>query len=604
MRGDGVVKPKKARPLKVMLLVYFMATMLVFCCIIGLLAVFATQSVVRANTIAHYSATTQYVGKNISRELEDIQDICNYMFVNSDVKTLIENAEAKNYAYVRAVDNLDRMLMQNVMSNVYSNLTAMIIFDQNGIVYRFVGDSWLGRNVDHGALIDSEEYRTAADTSRMVISTRDFFTGVYGEESTSISVVHCVMDGHYDHVIGGMLLLFDMELVDLPILEQGEEERFSSYLLNEEGIVLNKADYPLPDGVLQLLPGFQSTEEAVLYRTLEDFDVFLYPIPRQRCYMVFLIAPKGILSENGRLLAVVIAALASGVLLSLILWHSMNRRVVRPIVQIRASLDKARDGRHLPIVTEHGGEIEEIEKLVSSYNRNVRYIDELAGRLIEEKTRYKDLEYKALQSQINSHFITNTLNAIRWLAIIQKATNIKEIIDAFSRLLKSTWQGMEHDTTIEKELSNVQDYLFIQQITHSYNCEIFYDVAPDLMNAPCAKFILQPLVENAYFHGIAPKGGVGTICISCQPEANHRIRIQVTDDGVGMDQETQASVLHSPENGNRFNGIGISNIHQRLRLKYGEEYGISIESEPGSYTRMTVVIPFLDNKEEEEERDV
>lgn len=588
------MKKQQTRPLKVTLLVYFTATMLVFCCIIGLLAIFAAQSVIRTNTIAHYSATTRYVGKNVSRELDDIQDICNYMFVNNDVKTVIENFEAKNYAYVRAVDNLDRLLMQNVMSNVYSNLTAMIVFDDSGIVYRFVGDAWLGRNVDYSALYNSEEYKQAAGSSRMVISTRDFFTGVYGKEKNSISVVHCVMDGHYDNVIGGMLLLFDMELMDTAMLESGEEEIFSSYLLSETGTILSKTEQELPEAVLKLLPEFEEHQETVIYETMESLDVFIYPIPRQRCYMVFLIAPKSILSENWRLLAVVAVALISGILLSLILWHSMNRRVVQPIVQIRSSLDQARDGMHLPIVTEHGGEIEEIEKLVSSYNRNVRHIDELADRLIEEKTRYKDLEYKALQSQINSHFITNTLNAVRWLAIMQKATNIKEIIDAFSRLLKSTWQGMENDTTIEKELSNVQDYIFIQQITHSYSCEIFYEVTPKLLQVPCAKFILQPLVENAYFHGIAPKGGVGTIRIRIyQKDGDNKITIKVRDDGVGMDQKTQYSVLHSPEGGSRFNGIGISNIHQRLQLKYGEEYGISIESEPGSYTEMTVIVPLL-----------
>lgn len=598
------MKKQQTRPLKVTLFVYFTATMLVFCCIIGLLAIFAAQSVIRTNTIAHYSATTRYVGKNVSRELDDIQDICNYMFVNNDVKTVIENFEAKNYAYVRAVDNLDRLLMQNVMSNVYSNLTAMIVFDDSGIVYRFVGDAWLGRNVDYSALYNSEEYKQAASSSRMVISTRDFFTGVYGKEKNSISVVHCVMDGHYDNVIGGMLLLFDMELMDTAMLEPGEEEIFSSYLLSETGTILSKIEQKLPEAVLKLLPEFEDHQEAVIYETMESLDVFIYPIPRQRCYMVFLIAPKSILSENWRLLAVVAVALISGILLSLILWQSMNRRVVQPIVQIRSSLDQARDGMHLPIVTEHGGEIEEIEKLVSSYNRNVRHIDELADRLIEEKTRYKDLEYKALQSQINSHFITNTLNAVRWLAIMQKATNIKEIIDAFSRLLKSTWQGMENDTTIEKELSNVQDYIFIQQITHSYNCEIFYEVTPKLLKVPCAKFILQPLVENAYFHGIAPKGGVGTIRIRIyQKDGDNKITIKVRDDGVGMDQKTQYSVLHSPEGGSRFNGIGISNIHQRLQLKYGEEYGILIESELGSYTEMTVIIPLLERALSEQGRE-
>lgn len=590
--------------MKVTLLVYFMATMFVFCCIIGFLAVFAARSVVRANTIAHYTATTRYVGKNISRELDDIQDICNYMFVNSDVKNVIENSGEKNYAYVRSVDNLDRLLIQNVMANVYSNLTAMIVFGHDGIVYRYVGDSWLGRNFDYPALYGSGEYRLAVERSRMVISSQDFYTGARGNGKGSISVVHCVMDSHYDHVIGGMLLLFDSDLVEAPMIESGAEEGFSAYLLSEAGDVLNREQQALPHGVRDLLPDFKEGEDVV-YRTMGDLDVFIYPIPRERCYMVFLIEPKSILSESWHLMTVVVISLVSGILISLILWRSMNRRVVQPILQIRASLDRARDGVHLPIVTGRGGEIEEVEELVSSYNRNVRYIDELAEKLSEQKTRYKDLEYKALQSQINSHFITNTLNAVRWLAIMQKATNIKELIDAFSRLLKSTWQGLEHDTTIERELSNVQDYIFIQQITHSYNCEIFYDVEPGLLKAPCAKFILQPLVENAYFHGIAPKGGVGTIRIGIRPDGEKgRIIIEVTDDGVGMDRETQVQVLHSQGGGSRFNGIGISNIHQRLQLKYGEEYGISIESEVGSYTKMTVVIPWMETGKEEGETNV
>lgn len=247
---------------------------------------------------------------------------------------------------------------------------------------------------------------------------------------------------------------------------------------------------------------------------------------------------------------------------------------------------------------EPNSNIEEVEMLVASYNRNVSDIDHLAEKLSEEKTRYKDLEYKALQSQINSHFITNTLNAVRWLAIMQKANNIKEIIDAFSRLLKSTWQGMENDTTIERELSNARDYMFIQQVTHSYNCRIDYAVDESLMQAPCAKFILQPLVENAFFHGIASKESGGVIRISIQPSADRNdIVIQVIDNGVGMDESKQQAVLCSMGGSNRFNGIGISNIHQRLLLKYGSGYGVSIQSQVGYYTKLTVVIPRL--KEED-----
>ena len=205
-----------------------------------------------------------------------------------------------------------------------------------------------------------------------------------------------------------------------------------------------------------------------------------------------------------------------------------------------------------------------------------------------------------LQSQINPHFLYNTLNSIKWMATIQGATGISEMTTSLSRLLKDISKGTSNLISIQHELDLIKDYFTIQQ--YRYGGTITMDISIDdenLVNQNILKFTLQPIVENAIFHGIEPKGTTGKIEIHIYQEPNQNIRIDVTDDGVGMSEEQIPKLLadESLRTSDFFKEIGISNVHKRLQYEFGMDYGLSVISEKGKFTTISILLPFKESKE-------
>lgn len=211
-------------------------------------------------------------------------------------------------------------------------------------------------------------------------------------------------------------------------------------------------------------------------------------------------------------------------------------------------------------------------------------------KILDEKTK-QELQYQILQSQINPHFMYNTLNTIKWMATIQGADGIADVSVALSHLLKN----VAHSETIirlREELSLVDDYFTIMQYRYGGNIRLIKDIQDEsLLDCYIPLFTLQPIVENAIFHGIEPKGK-GTIQIVIARKVDD-MELSVTDDGVGMDEAAIHKVLFEPSDDPQefFRHIGISNVNQRLKLTYGEAYGITITSEPGTYTTMRIILP-------------
>ena len=229
-------------------------------------------------------------------------------------------------------------------------------------------------------------------------------------------------------------------------------------------------------------------------------------------------------------------------------------------------------------------------------------VDRLHGEEIT-RLRQKQAEYLALQNQINPHFIYNTLNSIKWMATIQHAPGIAEMVMALSRLLKSISKSNERLVPLYEEFALLNDYFTIQQ--YRYGGTITLDVSyieDESLNHSCLipRFTLQPLVENAIFHGIEPKGSAGEVTLRVERDtANGDVLIHLTDDGVGMTPEQAAKALQEPgpeEAAAKYRHVGMWNVHKRLQYSFGEAYGMSIESEPDIGTTVTIRLPGPDGQ--------
>lgn len=234
-------------------------------------------------------------------------------------------------------------------------------------------------------------------------------------------------------------------------------------------------------------------------------------------------------------------------------------------------------------------------------------IDQLLARRIEDERRKQDLEYRMLQNEVNPHFIYNTLNSIRWMATIQNAPGIAEMVTAFARLTKSISKSTEKLVPLQQELALLNDYFTIQQYRYGGDIEIEVSSIEDerlCRDCMIPRFTLQPLAENAIFHGIEPRGGHGSVLLSIRTDpGTGDALLTMTDDGVGMPEEVRLHALEEPEGEQRqqkFRHVGLWNVHRRIQYSFGEGYGLTLESEEGVGTAVTIRLPYHTGKKEED----
>ncbi len=284
--------------------------------------------------------------------------------------------------------------------------------------------------------------------------------------------------------------------------------------------------------------------------------------------------------------------------MSILITYYLRRSIALPVSKLQKQLSKIADGDFTPEESlETGDELGDIGRGINDMARN---IDSLLNQRIETEKEKKDLEYKVLQNQINPHFLYNTLNSIKWMATVQGATGISEMTTSLSRLLRSISKGTTLQIPLSEELELVQDYFKIQNYRYGGTIQLEILCEDDtLLQGQIIKFTLQPLVENAIFHGLEPKGSGRVeirVCAISSEETNAKdLEITVWDNGVGMGREEIYRVLNenSSSKAEFFKEIGVSNVHKRLRYQYGESYGITVDSVVGEYTAMHVRIPLI-----------
>ncbi len=238
--------------------------------------------------------------------------------------------------------------------------------------------------------------------------------------------------------------------------------------------------------------------------------------------------------------------------------------------------------------------------------QNLYKMEEDIQNMIEENSRKERekrcLELSMLQMQINPHFLYNTLSSIKWMAVFQRAKGIESMVNSLGIVLQASYGKTDEFVQLQEELDVLRHYLNIQKIRYQGKiqmnllCEV-----PQLLSCYVPRFILQPVVENAVFHGIAPKNGEGEIKIRIA-QVQDNLRITVEDNGVGIDEEILGNILQK-DKGEKQGHIGLANVHSRIRLIYGAEYGIQVESRKGEYTRVNIVMP-KENREEKQDEGI
>ena len=331
------------------------------------------------------------------------------------------------------------------------------------------------------------------------------------------------------------------------------------------------------------IASFQNGKNIVVSSDMPDFG-----------WKLISIAPLKSLTADTRKITLLIVYIGLLCLFFALLGAGMlSKLIVQPIVGLTKHMKKVKEDNlniEFPVNTE-----DEIGMLASGFNGMIWRIQELLSNINMEQKKKREYELALIQAQIKPHFLYNTLDVIYTLSEMGRGRDVQRTTKALADFYRVALSKGREMISIEEEIRNVKDYLSIQRIRYSdvFNYEM--DIANEILSGLIPKLTLQPLVENAIYHGLKTKGSFGLLRVTGEI-ADGKIKLTVTDDGVGMPPDKLLSLQHMIGSSDQAEGYGLRNVNNRIKLYYGEEYGIQLASDIGKGTEVTLWLPFRSEK--------
>lgn len=264
------------------------------------------------------------------------------------------------------------------------------------------------------------------------------------------------------------------------------------------------------------------------------------------------------------------------------------RQQTRPLSKLVENMGKVQEGRLDKLVKVEG--TTEVRELSETYNAMLGELENYIQKLMQVEKAKREAEIHSLQMQINPHYIYNTLASVKWLIWQGDKEKSVQVIDAFIQLLRNTISNKNEFITVKEEIENLKNYVIINQTRYGNQVNVEFYVTPECEEKKIPKLILQPFVENAFFHAF-PQGEKGIISIFVR-ESDGLLKVEIEDNGIGMNSQTLRNLMdkkNAPKE--HFTGIGVNNVDDRMKLIYGQNYGILVESQEGHGTKISLYFP-------------
>lgn len=294
----------------------------------------------------------------------------------------------------------------------------------------------------------------------------------------------------------------------------------------------------------------------------------------------------------------ILLTLALGMVIFISVSIYMTDRITKPIAELEDSMRAVEKG-DFNIRLDVQGEYEVVQ-LARRFNLMTSQIKSLMNQVVSEQESKRQSELSALQAQINPHFLYNTLDSVIWMAESGKQQEVVKMVTALARLFRISISRGRNVISVKEELAHAENYLTIQKMRYKDQFEYIFEIEESVLDYKTQKLILQPIIENAIYHGIRQMVDEGEIIIRAylKEDGDHdNLIFEVEDNGLGMSSEVASELLkkdgNREKNGVKVGGVGVMNVFERVRLMYGAEYGISIDSEIEEGTKITITIPAI-----------
>lgn len=476
----------------------------------------------------------------------------------------------------------------DTMAKTNGDIAAIMIYDLNGNLLEYgAGDVEIKQDLSNNLSFNKELFAASADYCITAPHIQNIFKNYY---PWVVTVARNEWAGCYNTQV---YIVMDMKFSSIAsyIDNVGIGQHGYCFLMDTKGnIVYHPQQQLLYAGIksenLDVLHSFingVSIHQNTIY-TVQDLDISTWKV-------VGVSFVDELVGATVRQVVKIISLISlCCVLIAVIMIMIFSKIVSSPIRSlVNAMHDFEKNAKDFQYKRIDG--IGEINMLSQSFEHMVIRIQELMDKVKNEEITLRKTELKALQAQINPHFLYNTLDSIQWMCEQNKMQDAVQMVGALAQLFRISISKGKELITIEKEIHHAESYLLIQSFRYKNQFVYKFDVDPKILNYMCNKITLQPIIENAIYHGISAMVDEGEIIISAKSDGND-IVFEVKDNGVGMTEEQCKSILLKDLSDN--SGIGIKNVNDRIKIYFGADYGISIHSVLDEGTTITIRFPKIE----------
>ncbi|WP_068774239.1 sensor histidine kinase [Paenibacillus sp. FJAT-26967] len=518
----------------------------------------------------------------ISYKLNNVKDVSSILYMNRSITEILGKSET-GYSLGQQIDDYQKL--SDIILSAYNSreiYSIRLFVDKDRV---FLKDNIT--ILDMATIKDTEWYKEMADNQESIYC-RPTYEHDYKDVRGIQKIISCIRPLQSYDYSGEWMGVLSIDIAENSISEIIDRTNITHqgqvYLLDKKGRVVSATDKAL---VGTVLGDEQKKELRISANAPGGATIVRKPVEGTGWELVAVIPEEEIRAQSSQLaqylllLFVVVTVLA--VLTAFAVSRGITRRI-RLLIRHVGNIEAEKWTYRMKVDSS-----DEVGMLQQHFNRMSENMRNLIQEKYKAEVAKKSAELRALQAQINPHFLYNTLELIHWMAMKHKAQDISDIVGRLAKFFRLSLSKGKDVIYIRDEIEHVKTYLEIQNRRFSGKIDYTFEVGPGLEDIATVKLILQPLVENAILHGIQEKEEKrGIILVACWREGS-LVKFVVEDDGVGMTEEQVRKITLETLTG--AGGYGVHNVAQKIRLYYGDQYGLVYESMRGEGTKVTITFP-------------
>lgn len=549
----------------------------------GSISYFNFSRAIEAKTTNFYSISLLETDRKLHYALGEITSISNSAITHPVIQQTIKHPDSiPSYDVKQLINNL---FIHHPM------IQSFTLYSRDRLVYSYNSSNSLFNH-------KKQPWYTAMEAA----DGRPVWSGP-GENGSAVEgqpvLVHArVIKDYYSlEDIGTIVIEIKANLLDQVFWETATMEQGNILLVNESGaIVYDKSGEHIGDNVsFPFLDDSYENNKNYYIDTYHDVKSSIIHLPSQQSHWYLVaITPTHILQAGSYTIRNTALLLAAFSLLSALLFDKFFvLRLVKSISSTVSGMRRVEHRNFVKIPTEEPKHYDEADMLVLGFNRMSHQIEELLHQVEAEQSKKKEAELQALVSQINPHFIYNSLESINSMAVLQGNKDISRMVISLGRLLRISISENKQLISLQTEFEHVRHYMNIQKFRFEDKFQYSFDLPEHLKHFMTQKLIVQPIVENALYYAIEPMESTGNIHVRAS-EGKHEIWIDIIDNGPGFKEDVLINLFESGNISNqkyKDSSVGLRNVHERVSIRFGSTYGMMICSSPGYGSTIRIRVP-------------